>query len=94
MEETIDLLLFDISDNLIEEINVKKPKTYNELLDVQENNRSVKFKIVTSTGANQDNLTRLVSEAAALDFMALYNGTGDAPTYAKFAEGGVYYYYA
>ena len=69
-------------------------RTYNELLDVQENNRSVKFKIVTSTGANQDNLTRLVSEAAALDFMALYNGTGDATTYAKFAEGGVYYYYA
>jgi hypothetical protein len=33
MEERIDLLLFDNSDNLIEEINIKKPKTYYELLD-------------------------------------------------------------
>ena len=33
MEEKLDLLLFDKSDNLIEEIKIKKPKTYYELLD-------------------------------------------------------------
>ena len=33
MEERIDLLLFDNSDKLIEEINIRKPKTYYELLD-------------------------------------------------------------
>ena len=72
-------------------------RTYNELLDVQDNNRSVKFKIVRGTGVEQKNLTRLVSEAAANDFMTLYNndGTTDySAIYEKFAEGGVYYYYA
>ena len=84
-------------------------RTYDELLDVQEYNRSVKFDITTVTGATQDNLTRLVSEAAANDFVALYNGnfvddpataedeSSDAykqKVYAKFAEGGEYYYYA
>jgi hypothetical protein len=33
MEERIDLLLFDNSDNLIEEININKPKSYYDLLD-------------------------------------------------------------
>lgn len=69
-------------------------RTYNELLDVQDNNRSVKFDIVTGKGESQLHLTRLVSEAAADDFIAIYEGSADATTYAKFAEGGVYYYYA
>ena len=69
-------------------------RTYNELLDVQDVNRNAKFNIVTSKGKNQYNLTRLVSEAAAADFMTLYEGTGNSTIYDKFAEGGVYYYYA
>ena len=69
-------------------------RTYNELLDVQEANRSAQFNIVNSKGEPQGNLTRLVSEQVADDFMAIYNGTGNATTYAKFAEGGLYYYYA
>ncbi|MBP5574865.1 MAG: peptidylprolyl isomerase [Bacilli bacterium] len=69
-------------------------RTYNELLDVQEDNRNAQFDIVNSIGAVQANVTRLVSEAVADDFMKIYNGLGDATTYAKFAEGGSYYYYA
>lgn len=69
-------------------------RTYNELLDVQDVNRNAKFKIVRSNGKEQTNLTRLVSEAAAEDFMTLYNGSTDETIYEKFAEGGVYYYYA
>jgi len=69
-------------------------RTYNELLDVQDVNRNAKFNIVTSKGKDQNNLTRLVSEAAAADFMSLYEGTGNSTIYDKFAEGGVYYYYA
>ena len=52
------------------------------------------FDIVNIKGETQSNLTRLVSEAVADDFMKIYEGLGDATTYAKFAEGGLYYYYA
>lgn len=69
-------------------------RTYNELLDVQEENRAMMFDTVNAQGGTQSNLTRLVSEAVADDFMKLYEGLGDATTYAKFAEGGLYYYYA
>ena len=69
-------------------------RTYNELLDVQEENRAMMFDTVNAQGDTQSNLTRLVSEAVADDFMKLYEGLGDATTYAKFAEGGLYYYYA
>ena len=69
-------------------------RTYTELLKVQQDNRSYKFDTISATGAVQQNLTRLVSEKIADDFMKLYNGLGDASIYAKFAEGGDYYYYA
>ena len=69
-------------------------RTYTELLEVQESNRDMMFDTVNAQGGPQSNLTRLVSEAVADDFMKLYEGLGDATTYAKFAEGGLYYYYA
>ena len=34
MEEKIDLLLFDKTNILIEEVNIIKPKTYYELIDI------------------------------------------------------------
>ena len=71
-------------------------RTYNELLDVQDFNRNAKFNIVTATGGSYNNLTRLVSEKAADDFLTLYEGGAGATAavYDLFAEGGVYYYYA
>ena len=74
-------------------------RTYGELLDIQEYNRDAMFKITNPvTGIEQVNVTRLVSEAAADDFDKLHNGIADeaerTETYAKFAEGGIYYYYA
>lgn len=70
-------------------------RTYNELLDVQDVNRSAQFNIINSKGAAQNNLTRLVSELAADDFMKLYEDpSANSALYAKFAEGGEYYYYA
>ena len=69
-------------------------RTYTELLEVQESDRDKMFDTVNAQGGTQTNLTRLVSEAVADDFMKLYDGLGDATTYAKFAEGGLYYYYA
>jgi hypothetical protein len=69
-------------------------RTYNELLDAQDEQRAMMFDTVNAQGDTQSNLTRLVSEAVADDFMKIYDGLGDATTYAKFAEGGAYYYYA
>ena len=69
-------------------------RTYTELLGAQEADRDRMFNTVNAQGDTQSNLTRLVSEAVADDFLKLYEGTGDAATYAKFAEGGLYYYYA
>ena len=69
-------------------------RTYTELLGAQEADRDRMFDTVNAQGGTQSNLTRLVSEAVADDFMKLYEGLGDATTYAKFAEGGLYYYYA
>ena len=46
------------------------------------------------TGVEQKNLTRLASEAIADDFVTLYEGSTDDSIYKKFAEGGLYYYYA
>ena len=68
-------------------------RTYSELLDVQAYNRTATFEIKNpSTGVPQPNLTRLVSEKIANDFVDLHDtGTG---SYAEFAEGGKYYYYA
>ena len=69
-------------------------RTYGELLDVQAYNREAIFDILNpSTGADQKNLTRLVSEKVADDFVALHDGT-DTSSYKEFAEGGKYYYYA
>ena len=69
-------------------------RTYTELLDVQEENRDMTFDIVRSTGKSQQNLTRLVSEAVANDFIKIYEGNGLEADYENFAEGGLYYYYA
>ena len=70
-------------------------RTYTELLGAQQTNRAAKFDAMNYyTGTKQLNITRLVSEKIADDFMKLYDGTGDATIYAKFAEGGEYYYYA
>jgi hypothetical protein len=69
-------------------------RTYTELLGAQEADRDRMFDTVNAQGDTQSNLTRLVSEAVADDFMKIYDGLGDATTYAKFAEGGAYYYYA
>ena len=91
--------------NLSQENNAYKQKdglekvwrTYTELLQVQEDNRvgdKAQFNTINSLGIEQQNLTRLASEQIADDFMKLYEGTGDATIYAKFAEGGDYYYYA
>ena len=71
-------------------------RTYSELLDVQSYNRAAQFEIVDpTTGKNDDtkHLTRLVSEAVANDFVALHDGS-DTSAYSRFAEGGMYYYYA
>ena len=69
-------------------------RTYDELLDVQAYNRSVQFNIVNpNNGSAQNNLTRLVSEQIADDFVKLYKGEDDT-LYKEFAEGGKYYYYA
>ena len=72
-------------------------RTYDELLDVQAYNRSAQFKIVdpnTGSDTNTKYLTRLVSEAAADDFIKLYEGTATDAEYKAFAEGGKYSYYA
>ena len=69
-------------------------RTYYELIEVQQDNRSFKFKTINAKGVAQENLTRLVSEQAAEDFMKLYNGSGTADDYKKFSEDGGYYYYA
>ena len=71
-------------------------RTYTELLEVQETNRAYQFDTINAKGVAQDNLTRLVSEKAADDFIKLYEGNGAAADYAKFLEEtpGGYYYYA
>ena len=70
-------------------------RTYDELLDVQAYNRGAQFNIMNPvTGVEQKNLTRLASEAIADDFVTLYQGSTDDSIYKKFAEGGLYYYYA
>ena len=80
-------------------------RTYGELLDVQTYNREAKFHILNpNTGDEQNNLTRLASEKIANDFLILKTGKnldGTAATdleitaaYTKFAEGGLYSYYA
>ena len=80
-------------------------RTYNELLEVQEDNRDAVYTTKNPVdGKESKNLTRLVSEAVANDFYLLYTGKdadGNPLTepelkdlYEKFAEGGDYYYYA
>ena len=80
-------------------------RTYDELLDVQAYNREAKFNILNpTTGVAQNNLTRLVSEKVANDFLILKTGKNldgtDATeleitaAYTNFAEGGLYSYYA
>ena len=80
-------------------------RTYGELLDVQDYNRKAQFTILNPvTGGLQKNLTRLVSEKVADDFLILKTGQhldgSDATAaeitdaYANFAEEGDYYYYA
>ena len=70
-------------------------RTYDELLDVQADNRACQFNIMNPvTGKEQKYVTRLASEAIADDFVTLYGGSDDEDLYKKFAEGGLYYYYA
>ena len=70
-------------------------RTYAELLEVQEDNRDAKFNTRNANGVVQNNLTRLVSEKVADDFIKLYEGTTDINDYKPFleeTEGGYYYY--
>ena len=71
-------------------------RTYTELLEVQQTNREYQFNTVNAKGIAQNNLTRLVSEKVADDFIKLYEGTGTVADYAQFSEEtvGGYYYYA
>ena len=89
--------LNDLIDNYIkftqEANNIKQEEglekvweKYTRLLGAQESDRSSQFPVKGVT------YTRLVSEKIADDFYALKKGTGG--DYSKFAEGGVYYYYA
>ena len=95
--EQIDKYISALKENNAykQEDGLKKVwRTYTELLAIQQDNRSSKFDTKNAKGDVQQNITRLVSEKIADDFMTLYNGLGDASIYAKFAEGGEYYYYA
>ena len=70
-------------------------RTYNRLIDVQEDNRNAMFDTRDTKGNLQSNLTRLVSEKAADEFFALYDDPDTySAYYADFAEGGIFYYYA
>ena len=81
-------------------------KTYTRLLEAQKADREAEpWTVINPTnGQFSPKLTRLASEAIAVDFYALYTGK-DANNvdlnenalkglYEKFAEGGSYYYYA
>ena len=73
-------------------------RTYTELLEVQDANREYTFSTINAQGKAQNNLTRLVSEEAANDFIKLYETDIENLTeadYQKFlekTEGGYYYY--
>ena len=80
-------------------------KTYTRLLDAQQADRSREpFDFRNPANGKVYSVTRLVSEQIADDFLALYTQKKDDGTpytnaeleelYAKFAEGGAYYYYA
>ena len=79
-------------------------RTYTELLGIQEENRNAKFDTVNAKGQVQSDLTRLVSEKIADDFIMLYTGKNPDGTdaaaadildaYKNFGEEGDYYYYA
>ena len=72
-------------------------RTYTELLDVQQYNRSAEYTTINPTnGEDSPTLTRLVPEKIADDFFKLYNNASSAydEVYAKFTEKGEYHYYA
>ena len=72
-------------------------RTYTELLDVQEFNRTAEFTTISAkTGQPSKKLTRLVPELIADQFYALYlDPTGaNAGFYDNFLEEGGWYYYA
>ncbi len=70
-------------------------RTYNELLDVQEDNRNATYTTNNTDGDVSPLLTRLVSEQIAIDFFKLYDDPiANKALYTNFAEGGDYYYYA
>ena len=72
-------------------------RTYTELLEVQDYNRTAEFTTKNPvTGDDSPVLTRLVPEKIADDFFKLYDTVtpGSDPTYTKFNEEGEYHYYA
>ena len=70
-------------------------RTYNELLDRQEEERATVYTTNNSDGVQSPKLTRLVSEQIAIDFFKLYEDPiANSALYTKFAEEGDYYYYA
>lgn len=72
-------------------------RTYTELLEVQEYNRTAEFTTKNPvTGNVSPKLTRLVPEKIADDFFKLYESDTqvDDPTYKKFNDEGEYHYYA
>lgn len=108
LDKDIDKYIDALQNNNVfkqEEGLEKVWRTYDELLDVQEYNRTAQFDIKNPvTGEAQTNLTRLVSEKIADDFIMLKTGKKADGTdasadelkaaYKEFAEGGKYYYYA
>ena len=70
-------------------------RTYTEMLDLQEYNRSAWYITNNTEGGESPKLTRLVSEQIAEDFFKLYEDSStNKALYDLFAEGGPYYYYA
>ena len=72
-------------------------RTYTELLEVQDYNRTAEFTTKNPvTGNDSPVLTRLVPEKIADDFFKLYENVtaGNDPTYTKFNDEGEYHYYA
>ena len=80
MEEKLDLLLFDKSNNLLEGININKPETYNDLVNIIE----TKFKklpkyynILFQTGNNKEIIDNNEKYKLSEDILFIYEADKD-----------------